>query len=75
MSKSPPSVSPSGWYPLALTASFEADNTSVQGIFKLTHPTMYICTEKSLSLISSLTVNNQLTFKNVYVLLTDLIMK
>lgn len=54
----------------------EVDKASCQGNFKQTDLTIYTpLTEKSLGMICSLTVNDQLTFKNVHVLLTNLIMK
>lgn len=55
-------------YPSALTAWFEVDKAPFRGNFKQTDLSIYIVTEKSLlEFNSSLTVNDQLTFKHVYV--------
>lgn len=54
---------------------FEVGNAPRQGNSKEINLTIYIPTKKALGVISSLTVNDQLTFKKVCVLLTNPIMK
>lgn len=60
---------------LLAVACFEVDNALRQGNFKQVDLPTCILMEKSLGVISSGTINDHLTFKDAYILLTNPIMR